>query len=116
MLKAYSDLLNCLNDNDPNYETGSAIIAIISPPLPFSYQVFVQSIPGRTNVGSGQLTSDANFGTVKALLESVKSNAELAFEVYTGRTVIPGSTQVDVGSRIITASYEVGGVAPVCRQ
>ncbi|WP_157202641.1 PKD domain-containing protein [Calidithermus chliarophilus] len=113
-LRAYNRVFACARSNDPNYETGTAVIAVLSPPLPGNRLVFVQSVPERISLGSGQIRTDDLEGSARPILEAAVPNAEFVFEEYSGRTVLPGGSQVDASTLSISTAYATSVTAPLC--
>jgi hypothetical protein len=104
-LDAYNAVFNCAKANDPNYKSGTGYIALTSPPLPFSYQVFVQSLPDKVNIATGYLRPGYTDQNVKDLLDSAVPNAEATWELLTDTIIVPNSTQTDIKLKAISTSY-----------
>ncbi len=111
MWTTYNDLFDCVSQEATEY--GSTTIAIMSPPLPFSGQVFVQSIPSKVNVGTGFISLDPSPDEIGQILESSVPNAEFVFlDERPRHEIIEGTTQVDTGLRVITTAYISKGFLP----
>ena len=94
----------CLRQNF-NVESGSSVIAMVSVPLPFSNQVFVQSVPDNLNLATGYLSPNSSTSDIANLLESAIPNAEFIFEEFSNTYVLEGGTQVDPHFREIVTTY-----------
>lgn len=106
----YQAALACLNKN--GYDSGNAVIAILSPPLPFSQQVFVQSVPDRYNLASGYINRES----ATSILTRGVPNAIATFESLTDKLVLQDSEQVDGGTQTISVAYSSHSTPPVCPQ
>ncbi len=104
-LDSYNSVLACARANDANYKSGTAYIALTSIPLPFSYQVFVQSLPDKINLGTGYLRPGYTDQNVANILTSAIPNAEIVWELFTDTVIVPNTTQIDVKLKAISTSY-----------
>ena len=116
-ITAYNAVFDCARTNRPTFDAGTEVIAITSPPLPFSHQVFVQSVPEKLNLASGYLDPrSASEQDKRNLLNSAVPNAEFMWESYSGTRVVPESTQIDTALLTISTSYATHLPAPLCME
>ena len=120
VLNPYNKALECLRENNTSYSISSEVIAISSPPLPFTNTVFVRSIPEGFKIGSYSLSAPTGCGirgcdpAIAPGLESIVPNAIATWESYSNNVIIPSSIQIDGGFGTISASSATINPAPIC--